>query len=350
MLPRRCLQRGRKTERGRGNEGRKRKEIVTGSNNDVQSKGVELNCVQSITIRNAKGGKKKPLPATSPEPRVKESGKSSQIATEEKEKNKGSKEVKTDQYAESKKVKKNSKTMDKDWTMPESKGVEEGREGGLVMGSAEGGDRESNVVEVSKGRPTTSKKGLDRKAVLQSEAILAVKKINGIPYMKDISAKDWQYIFRSNGQDVSINQINNSFKRKGEKKRPLTASMYITLREALKDPTRNLVLRRTVQRIESTASHHESIDVDTPPSVALPGQEVAEEEVPKAKEVQEALETVERWVNANGTTKEIDFFKRFSSRMESEVNKENKQKMIADYTETRVFAGGASTASCLKAS
>ena len=112
---------------GGENEGRKRKQIVTGSNNDVQSKGVELNCVQSITIRNAKGGKKKPLPATSPKPRVKESGKSSQIATEEmkkltiKEKNRGSKEVKTEQSAVSKKVKKNSKTMDKDRTMPESK-------------------------------------------------------------------------------------------------------------------------------------------------------------------------------------------------------------------------------------
>jgi len=338
------LERKKYRKGGGKNEGRKRIPIVTGSNNDEQSEGVELNCVQSISIRNAKGGKKNRLPATSSEPRVQESEKSSQIATEEmkkptiNEKNKGSKELKTEQSAVSKKVKKNSNTMDKDRSMPQSKGVEESREGGLVMGSAEGGDQESNVVEVSKGRPTNSKKGLDRKAVIQSEAILAVKKVNGIPYMKDISAKDWQYIFRSNGQDVSINQINNSFKRKGEKKRPLTASMFITLREAMKDPTRNLLLRRTVERIERTALHHDRIGVDTPSNCALPGQEI-EEEVPKAREVGEALKTVQSWVNAHGSNKEIDFFKTFSSHIQSEVTKEKRQKMIENYM---MCSGGAS--------
>ena len=45
--------------------------------------------------------------------------------------------------------------------------------------------------------------------------------------------------FAQNGLKLTESQVNNVFKRKRDKRRPLTAEMYIALKEAMKDPKRN---------------------------------------------------------------------------------------------------------------
>ena len=194
------------------------------------------------------------------------------------------------------------------------------KEGRLGLGSG--------FNTANKGRPMSSKEDLLKRTIIQTAAQQAVMDVNGIPDGKNISAKDWQNVFRENGLEVSVNQINHSFKRKEGNKRPLTSAMYMTLREALKDPHRNLILQRTVLTMERRRTQHENIgNYCTPRNLTLISREETNkiEKVPRLSDVKKALETVVQWVNVKGTQREIEFFKEFSSRIESVDIKKTEQ-------------------------
>ena len=122
----------------------------------------------------------------------------------------------------------------------------------------------------AKGRPVDQKNLSRRKEKVLADAIQEIKEINSFALSKNITWKDWQRLFAQNGLQLTESQITNVFKRKREKRRPITADMYVALKEAMTDPKRNLLLRKTMTRIECQVAHHEVLDVPTPPSLALP--------------------------------------------------------------------------------
>ena len=89
-----------------------------------------------------------------------------------------------------------------------------------------------------KGRPLDQVNLSKSKEEVQADAIKMIKTINAFPLSKNISCKDWQRLFAQNGLKLTESQVNNVFKRKRDKRRPLTAEMYIALKEAMKDAKR----------------------------------------------------------------------------------------------------------------
>ena len=209
----------------------------------------------------------------------------------------------------------------------------------------------SCLSTVNKGRPMSSKEDLFKRTIIQTAAVQAVMDVNGIPDGKNISAKDWQNLFRKNGLEVSINQINHSFKRKEGNRRPLTSAMYMTLREALKDPSRNLILQRTVLSMERRRTQNKKIGNDyTPRNLTLISREETHkiEKVPRLSDVKNALETVVQWVNVKGTQREIEFFEEFSSRIESEDINETEQIRVENMVTATISENGDFTLNNIK--
>ena len=108
--------------------------------------------------------------------------------------------------------------------------------------------------------------------------------------------------------------------------------MYVALKEAMTDPKRNLLLRKTMTRIKCQVAHHEVLDVPTPPSLALPTEEPIAVQPEKAINIEEHLENVIPWVVVNGSKSEIEFFSAFSEKVDAAVNKEKKQSQTSRFS------------------
>ena len=182
-----------------------------------------------------------------------------------------------------------------------------------------------------KGRPLDQVNLSKSKEEVQADAIKMIKTINAFPLSKNISCKDWQRLFAQNGLKLTESQVNNVFKRKRDKRRPLTAEMYIALKEAMKDPKRNLLLRKTVTRMECQVAHDEALGVPTPCSLALPTEDPVEVLPEPSIRIKEHLIPVCAWVEVNGSKPEIELFKAFCKKVDISVNKEKKQSMIENY-------------------
>ena len=159
-----------------------------------------------------------------------------------------------------------------------------------------------------KGRPLDQVNLSKSKEEVQADAIKMIKTINAFPLSKNISCKDWQRLFAQNGLKLTESQVNNVFKRKRDKRRPLTAEMYIALKEAMKDPKRNLLLRKTVTRMECQVAHDEALGVPTPCSLALPTEDPVEILPEPSIRIKEHLIPVCAWVEVNGSKLEILIF------------------------------------------
>ena len=183
-----------------------------------------------------------------------------------------------------------------------------------------------------KGRPTELEKIKKKKNELMSDVIKAVKAVNKIPLMKSITWKDWFSIFNNNGLKLSENSINHVFKRKGGARRPLTDAMYQTLKCAMKYPEKYLLLKRTVHRVETRATHCEEVGIPTPANLSLPGYELhPDDPQPTAVEVMTALKVVSAWVKINGSGKEVEFFKCFTDK----IDQEKQTLIIQEYLKKR---------------
>ena len=97
-----------------------------------------------------------------------------------------------------------------------------------------------------------------------------------------------------------------------------------TSKEAMKDPKRNLLLRKKVTRMECQVAHDEALGVPTPCSLALPTEDPVEILPEPSIRIKEHLIPVCAWVEVNGSKPEIEFFKAFCKKVDISVNKEKK--------------------------